>query len=59
MSDAEHLLENALISLSGGKYFEYYASQDYNIVMAKKVNIKLEDVWKMANYVLYTWEDKK
>lgn len=58
MTNAEHLIENALVTLSEGKDFEYYISYDYNVTMAKQLNIKLEYIWQMANYVLYTWEDK-
>ena len=55
MSNAEHLMENALIVLSKNKNtntgWESFSKDETNIYMAKQIGISLETVWDMAVYV--------
>lgn len=52
MSIAEHLIENALTALEGGKDFEYF-KKDINFEFAP--SILPEEIWDMAQYVYYTY----
>ena len=54
MTNAEHLIENAICCLERGESFEEFASQQHNIDMAAMQKINLEDVWLMAIHVVYT-----
>lgn len=54
MSNAEHLIENAICCLERGEEFEEFASQPCNIEMAEMQHIDLLDVWLMAIHVVYT-----
>ena len=67
MTNAEHLIENALVLLQDVQKDEisikearakFIASQT-NIRMAEINKIQLMDVWEMANYVTYTWCEGK
>lgn len=54
MSNAEHLIENAICCLERGEEFEEFASRKYNIEMAEMQHIDMRDVWLMAIHVVYT-----
>lgn len=56
MSDLEHLMENALCIQEKGGDFELYKAYDHNRWMANRVNVRLEDIWEMAFYVINTWD---
>ena len=53
MTNAEHLIENAICCLERNESFEVFSSQKFNIDMAEMQKINLRDVWDMANYVVY------
>ena len=54
MSNAEHLIENAICSIEANEEYEDFANKKHNIKMATDIGIDLEDVWAMAIYVMYT-----
>jgi hypothetical protein len=54
MTNAEHLIENAVCCLERKESFEIFSSQQHNIDMAEMQKINLEDVWLMAIHVVYT-----
>lgn len=54
MSNAEHLIENAICSIERNEPKEYFMEDYYNIDMAKALNIDLEVVYEMAMYVVCT-----
>ena len=54
MTNAEHLIENAICCLERNESFEIFSSQQHNIDMAEMQKINLEDVWLMAIHVVYT-----
>ena len=54
MSNAEHLIENAIIDMEDNKDFEYFSSQWHNKEMASESGINLDHVWAMAQHVVYT-----
>lgn len=62
MSNAQHLLENAIISIEKNMDFEDFTIQLHNKEMAEISNINLMQVWEMAMYVVYNlkpvWEDE-
>lgn len=62
MSNAEHLIENALVCLENGGSFEGFAAGKHNQLMSAYSNINLMDVWQMAVHVYYSikpeWEHK-
>jgi hypothetical protein len=54
MTNAEHLIENAVCCLERNEEFEEFASRKHNIEMAEMQHIDLRDVWGMAIHVVYT-----
>ena len=54
MTNAEHLIENAVCCIERNEEFEEFASQIHNIEMAEMQHIDLRDVWSMAIHVVYT-----
>ena len=56
MTNAEHLIENAIICIEGGKIYEDFADARYNREMSSQTNIALRDVWCMAAHVVYTFK---
>lgn len=54
MTNAEHLIENAVCCLEKNESFEMFSSRKYNVEMAEMQHIDLMDVWMMAQYVVYT-----
>lgn len=56
MSNAEHLIENAICNIERNEPKEYFIEAGYNIDMAKTLNIDLEVVYEMAMYVCYTYK---
>ena len=53
MSNAEHLIENAVCCLERGQSYEDFADAKYNREMAEACRIDLIQVWLMAVYVVY------
>ena len=62
MTNAEHLIDNAIGCLETGEDFEYFIKNPYNKFMAETININLQYVWEMAQYVFCSlkpvWEDE-
>lgn len=54
MTNAEHLISNAIHNIETGKDFEYFLSQKHNKTMSEMSNINLSCVWEMAQYVVYS-----
>ena len=54
MTNAEHLIENAIINMEDGKDFEHFSSQKHNKLMSEMSNINLSSVWEMAQYVVWS-----
>lgn len=57
MSNAEHLIESAIITIENGKKYEDFVNQKHTRLMAEISEIKLEDVWAMAVHVVYTFKN--
>ena len=55
MTDAEHLLENAIHNIKDKKPKEYFFEREGNIIASKQSGIKLDDAYSMAQYVLFTY----
>ena len=55
MSNAEHLIENALINIQEDKPKELFFEDYRNKIMSEESKIDLECVYEMALYVLYSW----
>lgn len=55
MSNAEHLIENAICTIERGESFEDFAADSHNQIMSETDGVKLESVWDMAQYVIYTY----
>ena len=53
MSDAEHLIENAIYALKRGKFPEEVLSQPPNTDMLASTGISMQDVSMMAQHVVY------
>lgn len=53
MSNAEHLIENAITCLQESKTFEDFLAIWHTPIMCGLVGISPEDVWKMAMHVYY------
>ena len=51
MSDAEHLIENAIGCLEKGEDFVDFVTTKYNGDMCAKTGIDISDVWDMAYHV--------
>ena len=64
MTNCEHLIENALIAMkkarSAGKdtykAFHYEMSIYPNNDMLQRVNITIDELWEIAQYIVFTWE---
>lgn len=55
MSNAEHLIENAICLIESGKNFDAFSQNERNQTMANQTGIALQAVWEMANYVVFTY----
>ena len=61
MSNAEHLIENAIVCLRDKKEFNEFASMGINIDMVKvsfpecDTRNTLMQIWEMAGEVCYSW----
>lgn len=61
MSNAEHLIENAIVCLRDEKEFKYFCQDERNIDMVKlsfpncDVENALKQIWEMANEVCFSW----
>jgi hypothetical protein len=61
MSFVEHLIENALVAISEAKDDKHQAfvnamSALYNQQMLKEVHITEDELWEIAQYVVFVWE---
>ena len=56
MSDAQHLIENAIHCIESGKTYEEFTNATYNKANSKSSGISLDDVWSMAMHVVYTFK---
>ena len=54
MTNAEHLIENAICNMENGKDFEYFSSQKHNKLMSEMSNINLSSVWEMAQHIVWS-----
>lgn len=52
MTNAEHLIENAITCMTNGKEYEFFAMQGINREMAGNLDWYLQEVWQMADYVV-------
>lgn len=61
MTNAEHLIENAICSYEDSGSFDYFLSHSVNKKMANECGVDLGIVAEMADYVLHVarpmWED--
>ena len=59
MSNVEHLIENALISMESNEdayeSFQREMSKKYNRDMLKMVHITLDELWEIAQYIKYSY----
>ena len=54
MTNAEHLIENAIIDMKGGKDFEHFSTRKYNKLMSEMSGINLNIVWEMAQHIVWS-----
>jgi hypothetical protein len=54
MSNYEHLIENAVVCMEKGEDYEDFADAYYNRLMSAECDISLQDIWRMASYVVFT-----
>lgn len=65
MTNAEHLIENALMSMQKARNANadtYEAFQDemnhnHNKIMLREVCVTKKELWEIAQYIMYTYED--
>ena len=61
MSNAEHLIENAIMTFENYQSFDTFHNNNINKAMAEMVGISLDDVEAMAIHVIYAfkpnWEE--
>lgn len=56
MSNIEHLLENAIDDMETKKSFEEWKQRYPNSAVLPLVEATAEEIWMMAQYVLYTYK---
>lgn len=56
MSNAEHLIENAIMDFERDGNFDNFISDKYNKRMADAVGITLDDVTAMAIHIIYAFK---
>ena len=54
MTNAEHLIENAIMCLEKGNDYDAFVDAKHNREMSRVSGINLDDVWRMAQHVVYT-----
>jgi len=54
MTNAEHLIENAIIYIEEEKDFDHFSSQEYNKYMSEILGINLNIIWEMSQYIVWT-----
>ena len=57
MSNAEHLIENAIVCMEENKSYDDFISADVNKRMFEFVKSPPEEIWEMAIYVYYTYRE--
>ena len=65
MTNCEHLIENALISMKEAKdkeadvheAFQDEMNHDYNKAMLREVCVTKKELWEIAQYIMYVYED--
>jgi hypothetical protein len=61
MTNCEHLIENALASITragqcdGYEAFKKEMNYNYNKEMLKQVSITQDELWEIAQYILYSY----
>ena len=56
MSNAEHLIENALCCIEEDKDFKFFKDMTVNKEMFKYIKATPEEIWDIAIYVYYTYK---
>ena len=56
MSNAEHLIENAIMCFQKHGNFDYFRRSKCNIEMAASVGINLADIERMAVHILFVFK---
>ena len=59
MSDIEHLIENAIVCVQSGKSREDFMGYSYNQLMLARVKATGEEIFEMAQYVVYAHDEYK
>lgn len=54
MTNAEHLIENAIIDMEDGKDFEHFSNQKHNKLMSEMSGVDLNIVWEMAQHIVWS-----
>ena len=57
MSNLEHLIENAICDMERGRSYEEYVGEWAQQAMLPMVNVKPEELWEIAQYVITTYRD--
>ena len=65
MTNCEHLIENALMSMKKAENeradvyeaFQNEMNNDYNKAMLREVCITKKELWEIAQYIMYVYED--
>ena len=57
MSNAEHLIENAICDFVRNNSFDWFHSAPHNKKMAEAVGISLDDVEAMAIHIIYAFKE--
>ena len=54
MTNAEHLIENAIIRIDRGEDFKHFSSQKHNKLMSEMSGISLNTVWEMGEHIVWS-----
>ena len=56
MSNIEHLIENAIVSIEHNECYEDWLSKWQQEAMIHEVKSPPEEIWEMAQYAVYTYK---